>query len=83
MISSLLNADTLDPSATQTQNIMVFLSEHTVPVPEKDLVSWIFDHVPYDQDQPVSTDTQESHHSFILGLQGLITLWLIVFTDIY
>ena len=62
---------------------MVFLTERTVPVPEKDLISWIFDHVPYDQDQPVSTDTQVSNHSLILGLPGLNTLWLIAFTDVY
>ena len=33
---------------------MVFLAEETIPVPAKDIVSWIFDDVPYDQDQPVS-----------------------------
>ena len=62
---------------------MVFLAEHKVPVPEKDLVSWIFDHVPYNEDQPVSTDAQVSTHSLTRGLQGLNTLWLIAFTDIY
>lgn len=36
---------------------MVFLAERTIPVPEKDLISWIFDEVPYDQDQPVSIYT--------------------------
>ena len=36
---------------------MVFLAEQTIPLPEKDVISWIFDEVPYDQDQPVSTFT--------------------------
>ena len=36
---------------------MVFLAEQTIPVPPKDIVSWIFDEVPYDQDQPVSNHT--------------------------
>ncbi len=36
---------------------MVFLAEQTISVPHKDLISWIFDEVPYDQDQPVSTRT--------------------------
>lgn len=34
---------------------MVFLAERTIPIPEKDILSWIFDEVPYNQDQPVST----------------------------
>ena len=34
---------------------MVFLAERTIPLPEKDILSWIFDEVPYNQDQPVST----------------------------
>lgn len=33
---------------------MVFLAEETMPVPAKDIASWIFDDIPYDQDQPVS-----------------------------
>ena len=36
---------------------MVFLAEQIIPVPPKDLISWIFDEIPYDQDQPVSTRT--------------------------
>lgn len=36
---------------------MVFLAEQTLPIPEKDILSWIFDEVPYNQDQPVSTST--------------------------
>ena len=36
---------------------MVFLAEEATSVPEKDIISWIFDEVPYDQDQPVSDHT--------------------------
>lgn len=36
---------------------MVFLADQVLPIPEKDLISWIFDEVPYDQDLPVSTRT--------------------------
>ena len=36
---------------------MVFLAEQTIPVPHKDINSWIFDEVSYDQDQPVSNPT--------------------------
>ncbi len=36
---------------------MVFLSEQTIPVPTKDLVSWIFDELPYDADKPVSVSS--------------------------
>lgn len=34
---------------------MVFLAEQTVPVPTKDIISWIFDDLSYDGDKPVST----------------------------
>jgi hypothetical protein len=33
---------------------MVFLAEKKVTIPTKDLLSWIFDDVPYDQHEPVS-----------------------------
>lgn len=33
---------------------MIFQAEQTVPILRKNLVSWIFDEVPYDQDQPVN-----------------------------
>ena len=36
---------------------MVFLAEQTLPIPQKDINSWIFDEVPYDQDQAVSDPT--------------------------
>lgn len=36
---------------------MVFLAEQILPIPEKDILSWIFDEVPYNQDQPVSIYT--------------------------
>lgn len=32
---------------------MVFLADSTVPVPTKDINSWIFDDVPYDLNRPV------------------------------
>ena len=32
---------------------MVFLAEETIPVPTKDILSWIFDDAPYDQHKPV------------------------------
>lgn len=32
---------------------MVFLAEKTVDIPTKDLLSWIFDNIPYDQDAMV------------------------------
>ena len=32
---------------------MVFLAEDSIPVPTKDILSWIFDDVPYDQHKPV------------------------------
>lgn len=35
---------------------MVFLAEQTIPVPQTDLISWIFDEVPYDQDKPIYID---------------------------
>lgn len=47
---------------------MVFLAEETLPVPAKDIVSWIFDDVPYDQDQPVSD--RIFHHLDSNGLDG-------------
>ena len=34
---------------------MVFLAEQTIPIPQKDINSWIFDEVSYDQGQAVST----------------------------
>ena len=33
---------------------MVFLAEHKESIPEKDLLSWTFDDLPYDADKPVS-----------------------------
>lgn len=33
--------------------IMVFLAQETIPVPTKDILSWIFDDVPYDEHKPV------------------------------
>ena len=32
---------------------MVFLAKETIPVPTKDILSWMFDDVPYDQHKPV------------------------------
>ena len=32
---------------------MVFLAKETIPVPTKDILSWIFDDVPYNQHKPV------------------------------
>lgn len=32
---------------------MVFLAERTVAIPTKDILSWTFDQVPYDIDEPV------------------------------
>ena len=32
---------------------MVFLAKESIPVPTKDILSWIFDDVPYDQHKPV------------------------------
>ena len=37
---------------------MVFLAKETIPVPTKDILSWIFDDAPYDQHKPVC-DAQE------------------------
>ena len=45
---------------------MVFLAEQTIPVPQKDISSWIFDEVSYDQDQIVSDLTPS-----INGIQDL------------
>ena len=33
--------------------VMVFLAQETIPVPTQDILSWIFDDVPYDQHKPV------------------------------
>lgn len=33
---------------------MHFKAEGSIPIPTKDVISWIFDDVPYDQDMPVS-----------------------------
>jgi hypothetical protein len=33
---------------------MIFTSPKTVPIPNKDLLSWIFDEQQYDADKPVS-----------------------------
>lgn len=33
---------------------MVFLSERSVSIPNKDILSWIFDDPKFDQDEPVS-----------------------------
>ena len=41
---------------------MVFLAQQSIPIPGKDILSWIFDDVPYNQDQPVS------NRSYILHL---------------
>lgn len=32
---------------------MVFLAEKTIPISTKDILSWTFDQVPYDPDEPV------------------------------
>ena len=32
---------------------MVFLAEKILPIPPADILSWIFDQVPYDIDEPV------------------------------
>lgn len=32
---------------------MVFLAEQTIPIPTKDINSWIFDDVSYDPNKPV------------------------------
>ena len=34
--------------------IMPFLAEEHFPIPTKDILSWYFDDISYDQDQPVS-----------------------------
>lgn len=36
---------------------MVFLAEETIPIPQKDINSWIFDEVSYDENQAVSKPT--------------------------
>ena len=36
---------------------MVFLAEQTIPIPEKDINSWIFDEVSYEENQAVSSPT--------------------------
>ena len=36
---------------------MVFLAEETIPIPGKDINSWIFDEVSYDENQTVSNST--------------------------
>ena len=47
---------------------MVFLAEETMPVPTQDILSWIFDDVPYDQDKPVSDETFETISTLGRGL---------------
>ena len=42
---------------------MVFLAEKIVPVPTQDILSWIFDEIPYDQDKPVSGEALDRHRS--------------------
>ena len=40
---------------------MVFIAEKIVPVPTQDILSWIFDNVPYNQDKPVSGEALDRH----------------------
>jgi hypothetical protein len=40
-----------------------FKPDETVPIPTKDILSWMFDHQKYDPDKPVS------HHSSPAGGQ--------------
>ena len=47
---------------------MVFLAEKTVPVPNKDIISWIFDEVPYHQDQPVSVHASPTSSANTRGI---------------
>ena len=51
---------------------MVFLAEKNIPIPPSDILSWIFDQVPYDVDEPVLRKSPsvpidpEAHRSQIL-----------------
>lgn len=38
---------------------MPFLAEETIPIPNKDILSWTFDNPQYDQDKPVSEISME------------------------
>lgn len=38
---------------------MPFLAQKHLPIPNKDLLSWMFDDPKYDLDQPVSTSTSK------------------------
>ncbi|TGO69394.1 hypothetical protein BOTNAR_0011g00090 [Botryotinia narcissicola] len=42
---------------------MVFLAEKTVDIPTKDISSWIFDNVPYDQDAVIYIDAADPSRS--------------------
>ncbi|CCD54855.1 similar to 4-coumarate-CoA ligase [Botrytis cinerea T4] len=42
---------------------MVFLAEKTVDIPTKDLLSWIFDNIPYDQDAMIYIDAADPSRS--------------------
>ncbi|CAD6441605.1 6a52cfbf-8984-433f-9ed1-2d116ac6e905 [Sclerotinia trifoliorum] len=42
---------------------MVFLAENSVYIPTKDLLSWIFDDIPYDQDTKIYIDANDPSRS--------------------
>ncbi|KAL8823903.1 MAG: hypothetical protein Q9191_005461 [Dirinaria sp. TL-2023a] len=42
---------------------MVFLAEQHIPIPTKDILSWTFDNVPYDRDEPIIIDTARPERS--------------------
>ena len=50
---------------------MVFLAKRTISISRKDIISWLYDEVPYDQGQPVSNYTS---HDF--STKGLVVSYL-------
>ena len=63
---------------------MVFLAKETIPVPTKDILSWIFDDVPYDPNKPVcdapipaSNEAAKHPNRSMLTPQSLKELYLL------
>ncbi|KAL8788489.1 MAG: hypothetical protein Q9195_007266 [Heterodermia aff. obscurata] len=42
---------------------MVFFAEKNIPIPPTDILSWIFDQVPYDIDEPILLDAADPNRS--------------------
>ncbi|TEY76477.1 hypothetical protein BOTCAL_0058g00240 [Botryotinia calthae] len=56
---------------------MVFLAEKTVDIPTKDLLSWTFDNVPYDQDAMIYIDAADPSRSISASQARIIIRQLV------